>query len=488
MAHAYVAPQAANDRTPRLRARRIPVDVKTLGPVTATMSHRDVGTLQGEVKDLSVHGIAVAVMPLASPTIFVGDRLIDLEVTCGDGTLFRGSGTLRRINEAPDGTLLGIELEGGGIDLAEFHRRGARNSFVQRVQSLDLKSRADRISSEFKAWVADLNGYLSVVRDFLSQEERALEHEDRVTRDGTIAQYLEEFTPSFVAHMVEARDELARLVSTVPESDQALHRDYFRLHVLPLLMESPLLRRSYTKPLGYAGDFEMMNMLYRDAVEGSSLFAKAMNIYAASEAAGQATRNRVDYFGDRIRAEVAKSSRDRIRIASIGCGPAREIATLLERTPEVGHRLEIALLDQDERSITYCEKTLTPLAQSTGARIQFVRESVRRLLATRTLGAALGQREFVYSAGLFDYLSDRSFSQLMASLYSALDEGGTMAIGNFSINHPSRWMMEYYCDWFLILRSREQLAAFAQELDPAPSSVVIEAEPAGVNLFLVVQR
>ena len=35
--------------------------------------------------------------------------------------------------------------------------------------------------------------------------------------------------------------------------------------------------RAYTKPLGYAGDYEVVNMMLRDPFEGDSLFAKVIN-------------------------------------------------------------------------------------------------------------------------------------------------------------------------------------------------------------------
>jgi SAM-dependent methyltransferase len=232
----------------------------------------------------------------------------------------------------------------------------------------------------------------------------------------------------------------------------------------------------------------MMNMLYRDHAEGETLFGKALNIYATHEAAARANINRISYLGEKIRDAVAASPRERIRIASVGCGPAREITTLLTESPELGARLDVALIDQEERSIAYCERTLAPLVRKTGARIQFIRESVRKLITTRQLEQALGARELIYSAGLFDYLSDRAFAALLGTLWGAVAEGGTLAIGNVASHNPSRWMMEYILDWFLIHRSPADLERMGAALSPAPGSMHVQSEPMGVNLFLVVQR
>ena len=140
---------------------------------------------------------------------------------------------------------------------------------------------------------------------------------------------------------------------------------------------------------------------------------------------------------------------------------------LLEEHPELGPYVEVALIDQEERVLTYCERTLSPLALKTGAKVQFIRESVRRLLTTSKLRQALGERDFIYSAGLFDYLNQRSFSALLSVLYDALSPGGHLAVGNVAKHNPSRFFMEYCLDWFLIHRTPADLLEFARALAPA---------------------
>jgi extracellular factor (EF) 3-hydroxypalmitic acid methyl ester biosynthesis protein len=170
------------------------------------------------------------------------------------------------------------------------------------------------------------------------------------------------------------------------------------------------------------------------------------------------------------------------------CGPARELFVLLQQYPALGPHLDVALIDQEERALAFCERTLAPLAHATGARIQFIRESVRRLVAARQLEQAVGPQDLVYSAGLFDYLSARSFSALLDTLYRALAPGGQLLVGNVGTGNPTRSFMEYCLDWFLIHRSREQLRGFARELEPEPSRVEVAAESLGVNLFLRVWK
>jgi len=148
----------------------------------------------------------------------------------------------------------------------------------------------------------------------------------------------------------------------------------------------------------------------------------------------------------------------------------------------------VTLIDQEEHAIKYCERTLGPIASKTGARVHYVRESVRRLLTERQLVGVLGRQDLIYSAGLFDYLNGRTFATLLRALYDALGADGMLVVGNVAAANPSRWFMEYCLDWFLIHRSREELLQEGTKLSPTPRLVEVGSEPLGVNLFLTIRR
>jgi extracellular factor (EF) 3-hydroxypalmitic acid methyl ester biosynthesis protein len=473
----------------RLRARRIrPADF-SLGAFVASGQHHCLGRLSGYVEDLSVYGLALIVPGRSCDTQVPlgGDRLEDLTISDSEHTIFRGTAVVRRVSERAGELMVGVEFEGGGLDLAEVYRRGTRRSFAERWKAQASRRDHERISDEFKAWVLDLRIDLEQYRDFLNAEQTALQQADDVTRREAEAEYLEEIAPLVVERLNRAGAELGPLVEQVPDEEQPAWRSFCSTQLAHLFALSPFMKRASDKPLGYAGDYEMMNMLYRDHAEGPSLFGKALNLYATQEAAARANINRIELLDGLIRDFAAKTPGP-IRLASVGCGPAHEIAVLLRRWPELGPRLQVALIDQEERSIAWCERRLSPLANRTGARIEFIRESIRRLIGSPELARALGPRELIYSAGLFDYLNTRSFCALLGALYAALVKGGLLAVGNVAVNNPSRHAMEYFSGWFLIHRSAEELRGFANDLTPAPRQIEVGSEPLGVNLFLYVRK
>lgn len=114
-------------RTPRFRARRIAIDPSKLGPVRATMRHPELGVITGEVLDLSLHGIGVEI-PVRnglSGMLLSGDRLESVEISAESAVFYRGEATVRRITEESERQVIGLEVDGDGLDLAELHRSGA---------------------------------------------------------------------------------------------------------------------------------------------------------------------------------------------------------------------------------------------------------------------------------------------------------------------------------------------------------------------------
>lgn len=493
---AVATEQKAPLRAHRLRALRHQASEFGVGPIQLTAWHPRLQVVSGTCDNLSMGGLQIrlpgAVATGRAGEVQVDDWLLGVHVALASGEVVCHSDAVVRHQRLDgDDLLLGLQLIKGVVDLPLLYERQTRYGFSARLDEIERIADSRRILPQFKEWVSDLRNYLERMRVFLDREEAALQSEDLYTHDQICSQYLAEVGPRIVERVHQASHAMMQILAALTEEEHAVHRAYAQHHLSGLFSASPLLRRAQTKPLGYAGDYEMMNMLYRaQQAEGASLFGKVVNQCAVTETAARANINRIGFLTERMLATThAAIAEGRIaRIASIGCGPAREIEALLESEPALGPHLDIALVDQDGRAIAYCERKLTPLAQRTGARVHLIRESVRRLLCGGSLLQTLGERDLIYSAGLFDYLSDRSFAALLSAIYGAIAPSGKVLVGNVDVSNPTRYFMEYFLDWFLIHRSRSQLLDKARMLTPTPRAAYVEAEPLGVNLFLAIER
>src|SRR5262249_17542349 len=134
------------------------------------------------------------------------------------------------------------------------------------------------IEPAFKRWVAELQTVLDSAQRFLDAEDRALALQDLRTARLSQRDILAVVAPDLLSRIAAGRAQLPALVDGLSEQEHAERRAYAAVHLHRFCRQAPLMRRALEKPLGYAGDYEMMNMLYRDPAEGETLFGKALNI------------------------------------------------------------------------------------------------------------------------------------------------------------------------------------------------------------------
>jgi extracellular factor (EF) 3-hydroxypalmitic acid methyl ester biosynthesis protein len=259
------------------------------------------------------------------------------------------------------------------------------------------------------------------------------------------------------------------------------------------LLCAPFVYRTFQKPLGYAGDYEMVNMILRSPYEGSSLFAKLLNTHFWSQPPAEAHRNRITYLTEQLVHEtqrVAKEGRT-ARIFNLGCGPAKEIQNFLTRE-DISDLAEFTLLDFNEETLQYTNTLLSDLKSKYSRRTQinYVQKSVSQILkdsgrADKVFRA--GSYDLVYCAGLFDYLSDRVCKKMMEIFYELVAPGGLLIATNVSEANPVRHQMEYLLAWNLIYRNERQLHAL-RPTKAGEKDIQVIGDPTSVNIFIQVRK
>jgi hypothetical protein len=259
---------------------------------------------------------------------------------------------------------------------------------------------------------------------------------------------------------------------------------YFHERFGALVDLSPFAGRCFHKPLGYAGDFEMMNIVYRNESLGGTLFGRSLSRVVLDSDAGCAVRHRANYLARKIEAAIAHGERHRpVRILSVAAGPAIELQLLLRSEAGLlqAGRVEIVLIDQDGGALEHASQRIQALAARAGVdvAVRCIKTSISSVIAD----GLDNSYDLVYSAGLFDYLKDRAARAAGARLVAALTPGGQAVIGNFDVANPTRPFMELILDWPLYHRSAGDLRGLFGDMG---TSIAIEQEATGVNLFAVI--
>ena len=304
-----------------------------------------------------------------------------------------------------------------------------------------------------------------------------------------IASYQEAFARLIADHLTVILDakfrDLAIILKNMNDSTAQVAGEFFRQTLAKFLHLSPFADRSIKKPLGYAGDFDMMRLLYNNEPLGQTLFSKCLHFYFMQHPNAQAVRNRKMYIYTKIKQALHENKKERpIRVLSVACGPAEEVAMLIQNADEFNHcMIEIDLLDQDIRALQYAQRNIKTSMRrnSNEIKVNYINKGIKNVIQD-----GLDSRyHLIYSAGLFDYFSD-SIAQFAAKqLFHALYPGGRLVIGNFKENASHRALMDLVLDWHLIYRDETKLFDL---YSPLGSNLTIESEPNTINLFANIQR
>ncbi len=253
---------------------------------------------------------------------------------------------------------------------------------------------------------------------------------------------------------------------------------------LSILYEAPAANRFLNKPFGYAGDFEMMNMVYRNAYEGKNLFSKAVHHYCVNHQNAIAVRNRIDFLAEFMGKILKNNSHKTLNILSVASGPAEEVKRFIDLTDsEDLKKVKITLLDQDLISLKYAQMNILSSMYDNTKKldINIINENIKFIIKN----GLTEKYDFIYTAGLFDYFEDHLATLVAKKLYQSLNDNGILVIGNFDINYTNQAFMEALFDWHLIYRSSEQLKTLYGSIC---NPIEVLAEKEGTNLFAVLRK
>jgi len=353
-----------------------------------------------------------------------------------------------------------------------------------------LLARKETIQPSFKEFTSDLTYDLNVYKNLFDNLDSTYSEEPEEVQFSVQKAIIETEGDNFRDFLDKKLKELENIVKDFSAEEHQRHGFYFRKQLWNFLMCCPLIARSNLKPRGYPGDSEMMRMIYLNDYQGESTFSKLMQKHAVTHPAAQSVRNRIKLISSiigRIRNDTVFSTEAKLKILSIGSGSALELQNTL-KTPQDCKSFHFSLLDQDSLALSEASVLIEGIKRKfkQDIDVDFLKYSIRTMLLSRQLKEKLGQFHFIYSMGLFDYFTAPVAKALIKRIYQLLAPGGRMIIGNFHVSNPSRYYMEYWCDWFLIHRTE---AEFSTLMDDCPSAEIsVFFEDTGSQMFLDIHK
>ena len=447
------------------------------------------------ILNISRYGIAFSIKK--DNVIFKTSNVIhDFRVIINGEVIFYGDFVISHLTEYKDNFIVGGEFIENFLHIDKIStikkKAEVTNDIVNYVENLTLPF--EQIDAQFKQKISDLGYLLSKVKNFLDKEERQIANFSLPEKEDIAGLILDEVA-SRTYPVFNSLMEGVSLIGASLDGNNKIHeiyKEYFQSCLNSYLMTAPILYRILKKPLGYAGDYETMNMIYRNAYEGSTLFAKYVHKHTCQIKPSQTNRNRVAYLTTKIQDladEIIGKQGRKFKVMSIGCGPAIELQRFVELDRNSNHT-EVTLVDFEKEALAHANEKIMELRVKHSRDLKIYPRffSILQMIKDYKRGEKIFRKQdLIYCSGLFEYLNPSTCKILIKFFYQCLNDGGQIIIGNFDEANNYRYCMEYGLEWYLIYRNEELMIDLASGVKNS-KNIYVEIDETGFNDFLVIKN
>ena len=295
-------------------------------------------------------------------------------------------------------------------------------------------------------------------------------------KDGT-----DERHQQFLDYLQSVLMELELIQKNVTNLTLSEMRREFQNVVREYLDGSRIVRHSLEKPLGYTGDYQLLDMLVQNEPTNTGLgyhFDRAQ----LENPSSIACRNRVKWVADEIFHFHLDHLDRRIQILDLGIGAAPIERRLIELKGDI--ELDILAVDMEPLALSFVQQalandhiTVTPLNLN-----------LRKRESLGHLAELAGNLDYCIAVGILEALTEKETKELFEVLLSSMPKGADIYTEKYLPTHPARTRMEWFMDFFLSYSSSQDLKNLILEAGGDPAKCEVVEDPSGsiVTLKIIV--
>lgn len=200
--------------------------------------------------------------------------------------------------------------------------------------------------------------------------------------------------------------------------------------------------------------------------------------------AGRPVAKRMHYLTAELERMVASKDQRHFHVMSVGAGPAREFRRFFERSGPLDAGFSITLVDPETQALDCAIQNIYSSVKTgvSSIMVSGMNTSFTEMLRPKSTFRHLPPQDFIYSAGLTDYLNAKLTRSMVTKLYDLIKPGGTVLIGNVNDSHNGMyWSAEYAVDWSMYFRNMTEMEEIA---DGLPGNPEITADESGSYFML----
>ena len=441
-------------RPPRISAREL---------FPSRLPRVRVGSSSYQLHDISLGGLSALSRGSTESVLGVGD-VVPLTIQQSGLPIFEAQARVTRVESTHFGSKVAFTFMDAFIEFDKLLNRNVQAQIA--AQPLLMNAEAHQlVPKEYRVLCSDTLKFLRSYRSLLNQSVGAT-HGVKHTLDVNSA--FEACVGRMTEHwrlLWRTGNDIVREISGHREMREAT-KEFTELVLTPELRQGAIWDRSYVKPLGYPGDFVVMNQVYSGERIGSDVYSMLIHQLGLDVGEFVATRMQVvrRHIGDVVR---ERGQGRAAKILSLGCGSAREVELFLANQRATGKRADFSLIDQEESALRYAYEQTYPYVMGSKGQfsVQCLNLSFTDILRGANGMSMLAPQDLIYSVGLTDYLTERRAKSLVHRLYSALAPGGLLIIGNMNETPlSSLWPIDFIADWTLEYRNEAQMMTWTDGL------------------------
>jgi len=280
------------------------------------------------------------------------------------------------------------------------------------------------------------------------------------------------------------------VLKSIDEKRINLHNEYYKKMLWGLLRDfSEINRHICQKPLGYPGDYIIMNYFYDfyNKYLGNSSYERLLNSYTCNIPIARSVVKRKNFFKKAI-AETLNEKME-ANVLNVGSGPARELIELI-REGKITKRLNFDCLDFEQKALDFIGKELEGIKPEKKNYLtsRLINRNLMDLIHGKDTGQSVKKYDFIYSAGLFDYLPDRVAKRLLTYLCNLLASNSRLIICNADKENVSlRPYYETLGEWYLKYRTKQEMLNLVVDIRDVKKVEFTNQDEQNLFLFLSVK-
>jgi extracellular factor (EF) 3-hydroxypalmitic acid methyl ester biosynthesis protein len=242
---------------------------------------------------------------------------------------------------------------------------------------------------------------------------------------------------------------------------------------------------SLRKPLGYPGDFKIIDDIYQNNPTTTG-YARLFDNYFQTTAICVAVRNRKEDFKKIIVNFANSKAGQKLRVMDIACGSCRGLSEVLNSGQLVNKDIIFDCYDNEFFALEYARNLL-----GNPPNVNLFKEDILNFVIRKKDSNIFKNRyNLIYSTGLFDYLNNRICTRLIRNLREVLEKDGMMVIANVrdKYSNPTVHCMEWATDWKLIYRTDDEFKSVFLNAGFKENELKIQYEEQGIMQYVIAEK